>query len=146
MTQGTDSLQESVRPDPVESRIGFGFMSLLIGQTVSMIGNQFGGMALLVSLTPWLATVPLAYAIGGLMGPALQIPILTLYQDITPVDMRGRVFALRVSLSQMLSPLSFALSGVLLDALGSRLVFAGLGLVLIAASATVNALGRLRQV
>lgn len=135
-----------MRPDPVESRIGFGFMSLLIGQTVSMIGNQFGGMALLVSLTPWLATVPLAYAIGGLMGPALQIPILTLYQDITPVDMRGRVFALRVSLSQMLSPLSFALSGVLLDALGSRLVFAGLGLVLIAASATVNALGRLRQV
>jgi hypothetical protein len=51
-----------------------------------------------------------------------------------------------VSLSQVLSPLSYAISGILLDALGSRIVFAGLGLVLIAANATVHVLGRLKDV
>jgi len=119
---------------------------LRVGQML-LLGIAGSGLSfILVALLPWLGAIPLAYAVGGLMSPALQVPMQTLYQDITPVDVRGRVFALRVSLSQVLSPLSFAVSGVLLDALGSRVVFAGLGVVLLAASIAVKALGRLEDV
>lgn len=117
-----------------------------LGQTL-LLGVAGSGLSfVLVSLLPWLKAIPVAYAIGGLAGPAVQVPVHTLYQDITPDDVRGRVFALRVSLSQVLSPLSYAVSGILLDVLGSRMVFAGLGLTLIATSLTIRALGRLRDV
>jgi hypothetical protein len=106
-----------------------------------MIVLAIGGMGLsfvLSGLAPTLGLLPVTFGIGGAMGPLMQIPVNTLYQDITPPDIRGRVFALRTALSRVLSPLSFVLAGVLLDALGSRVVLAGLGLVLLLAAAVAG--------
>lgn len=114
-----------------------------------MVVVAIGGIGLsyvLASIAPTLGLVPVAFAVAGFMGPLLQIPIQTLYQDITPAEIRGRVFALRVALSQVLSPLSFALSGVLLDAFGSRVVFGGLGLILLSTSVAVSMRSEMKDV
>jgi hypothetical protein len=58
----------------------------------------------------------------------------TLYQEITPPDIRGRVFALRFTVSTFLSPVSTPLVGIGLDLLGSTAVL----LVLAAALGAVS--------
>ncbi len=99
-----------------------------------------------IALVPRLGFIPFAFALSGFAGPVLQVPIQTLYQDITPPDLRGRVFALRMSISQVLSPLSFLLSGMLLDSIGSKAVFGILGLILLVTSVGVGTSRPLRDI
>lgn len=117
-----------------------------LGRMAAIAVGGLGLSYIMNGLTPWLWLLPVSMGIAGAMGPLMQIPINTLYQDITPPDMRGRVFALRTALSQILSPVSFALAGVLLDAFGSRVVLAGLGAILCIGSAAAGTRRELRDV
>ena len=63
-----------------------------------------------------------AFALFGGSTPFIQVPMSTLYQEITPPDIRGRVFALRFTVSTFLSPVSTPLVGIGLDLLGSTAV------------------------
>lgn len=75
-----------------------------------------------------------AFALFGGSTPFIQVPMSTLYQEITPPDIRGRVFALRFTVSTFLSPVSTPLVGIGLDLLGSTAVL----LVLAAALGAVS--------
>jgi len=46
MAESPEEIHDSMNSTQAGSRIGFAFMSFLTGQTVSMIGSYFGGMAL----------------------------------------------------------------------------------------------------
>ncbi|NLA61305.1 MAG: MFS transporter, partial [Firmicutes bacterium] len=82
----------------------------------------------------------LAFALFGASTPFIQVPMSTIYQEITPQDVRGRVFALRFTVSTFLSPVSTPLVGIWLDSLGSTAVLlmlaGGLGTVSLAALST----------
>ncbi|MGE5580812.1 MAG: MFS transporter [Bacillota bacterium] len=117
-----------------------------LGRMAAIAVAGLGLSYILSGFAPWLWLIPVSMGISGAMGPLMQIPINTLYQDITPPDMRGRVFALRTALSRILSPVSFALAGVLLDTLGSRIVLALLGVILCIAALAAGARRELRDV
>ncbi len=117
-----------------------------LGPMISLAVGGLGLSYVLSGLAPALWLLPVSMGVSGMAGPLMQIPTSTLYQDITPPDMRGRVFALRSALSQILSPVSFALAGVLLDTLGSRIVLTGLGIVLCLAAVMAGTRREIRNV
>lgn len=126
----------------VASRKRWSRLGLMVSGAVAVTGLAFG----IASVTPWLSMVVVAFLLRGFAGPMLNTAVQTLYQDITPPDIRGRVFALRVSFSQLLSPISFAVSGVLLDGFGSRAVFAGLAILLLILSGILVTRKEIRDV
>ncbi len=86
-----------------------------------------------------------AFALFGGSTPFIQVPISTLYQEITPPEIRGRVFALRFTVSTFLSPVSTPLVGIGLDAMGSTAVLLVLAAVLGAVSVGALARGTVRE-
>lgn len=89
--------------------------------------------------------LPVVWSISGLMGPVLQVPISTLYQEITPSEVRGRVFSLRTALSTALAPVSALAGGFLIDLYGSRVVLLGLGVGLVMTGTCVSAFPEIRK-
>ncbi len=113
-----------------------------------MMGTGIMGIGLgymLTAATRSLANVPLTWAISGLMGPVLQVPISTLYQEMTPADIRGRVFALRGALATSLAPVSVLGGGILIDRFGSWRVLYGLGWLIMGAGLSVFMVPELRK-
>lgn len=80
--------------------------------------------------------VLVAFALFGGSTPFIQVPMSTIYQEITPPDIRGRVFALRFTVSTFLSPISTPLVGIGLDSLGSTAI-----LIMLAAALGAVSLG-----
>lgn len=81
----------------------------------------------LAGLSSNVASLVAALVLFGAAGPFIQVPVSTLYQEITPAPIRGRVFALRFTVSTVLAPISTSLVGWSLDTYGSKLVLLALG-------------------
>lgn len=82
-----------------------------------------------------LALAAVWFALSGLGNMLFFINSISLVQRLTPADLRGRVFALRMVLIQSGLMLSAALGGALADKLSIPLVFLLAGAVLVAATA-----------
>jgi DHA3 family macrolide efflux protein-like MFS transporter len=64
----------------------------------------------------WLAVAGMA--IGGVMNPLVNGPMMAILQSTVDPAMQGRVFTLTASLASAMSPLSLAVAGPIADALG----------------------------
>lgn len=123
------------------SRKRWPHLGYMIASGVMGIGLSY----ILTAVIDNVAFIPLVWAISGLMGPVLQVPVSTLYQEITPAELRGRVFSLRTALSTSLAPISALAGGFLTDRLGSAKVLGGLGGLLLIAGTSVFAVRDLRN-
>lgn len=68
-----------------------------------------------------------ALGVFGAAGPLILIPVGTLFQEVTPSEVRGRVFSLRFVASMLLAPVTAPLVGWSLDTIGSAPVLLGMG-------------------
>jgi Na+/melibiose symporter-like transporter len=93
-----------------------------------MLGDPaMGGSFALAGASRHLAGVVWAFALFGAAGPLLLIPVGALFQEITPTDIRGRVFASRFVVVTLTAPLTTPLVGWGLDRFGSMPVLLTLG-------------------
>ncbi len=106
---------------------------------------SFGVSRALTGLARTPLLVAAALAVSGFSGPMLQVAVNTLYQRVTPEEMRGRVFALRSTFAQILMPISFALVGPLVDKAGTTVGFLTIGGALILAGSAAIAVPDLRN-
>lgn len=93
-------------------------LGLTMACGVGVMGISFASMGASRSLPH----AYLTFALFGAATPFIQVPMSTLYQEITPPDLRGRVFALRFTISTFFSPISIPLVGLGLDKIGSSAV------------------------
>lgn len=93
------------------------------------------------AMVGWLALLPgvvlatVVLALAGLMGGPLNPLIMTLMQERTPDDMRGRVFGMVMALAWIAMPLGMLLAGLSLEYLGVRGTIIAVTVGTVAASA-----------
>jgi predicted MFS family arabinose efflux permease len=95
-----------------------------------------GGAVLLLGSVPHIAATTASTFLIGFAFAAIIVPAQTLIQRETPPDMLGRVGSTNASIVFLGQILGLAVSGVLAEAIGVRLVFflcAALALVLVGA-------------
>ena len=105
---------------PVVARLGKG-RTILLGFVL------YGASVLLTGLTNSLAVGAALAAVSGAANILFIIPSVTLVQQETPGDLRGRVFGLRSSLTYAAFAASNAAVGALLDRAPVGAVMVGLG-------------------
>ncbi len=95
-----------------------GFKKRILTVMLGLIGMGTG--VLMIGLATrdliWMAVVGMA--IGGIMNPLVNGPLMAILQSTVDPAMQGRVFTLTGSLSSAMSPLSLAVAGPIADALG----------------------------
>ncbi|HHX27537.1 MAG: MFS transporter [Bacillota bacterium] len=105
-------------------------LGLTMASGIGVMALSFGALGMSRSVLQAF----IAFVLFGASTPFIQVPMSTLYQEITPPDIRGRVFALRFTVSTFLAPVSTPLVGVGLDRIGSAAVLAILAATLGAVS------------
>lgn len=105
--------------------LGILLVSAMVAGSISLI---------LTSLPTKASYLPATFSLFRFAGPFGAMAVQTMYQEITPTDMRGRVFAVRSSLSSILSPIAVMGAGWAVDATGSGVVLRALGLIELAAA------------
>ncbi|HZT77943.1 MAG TPA: MFS transporter [Vicinamibacterales bacterium] len=143
-----DTLHASARAFGIVSgMVGFGmFVGTTIVRRLShRLSNDalvlsglagIGGAVLLLGAVPHLAATMASTFLIGFAFAAIIVPAQTLIQRETPPEMLGRVGSTNASIVFLGQILGLAVSGVLAEAIGVRLVFflcAGLALVLVGA-------------
>jgi MFS family permease len=104
----------------------------------------FGGALLLAGIPFWIlaATPPLAATIGALafrglaFGPVNPL-VATLYQERTPIEMRGRVFGTVAAFGAATVAVGMALSGFLVEIIGLRATLLGMAVSYLAIGASI---------
>ncbi len=114
-------------------------LMLLLGSLGMGISFALTGL----SVQPWVLFV--AFALFGATGAMIQIPISSIYQRITPSDIRGRVFAFRFAVSNLFAPLSSPFVGLGLDRYGSKSMLLILGLAMGSVALFGSLSGRLKK-
>ena len=104
-----------------------------------------GAAMVLAAVTRKAVTIPVVWTIYGFASPLLGVAVSTLYQEITPAELRGRVFSVRTTVSTALAPFSSLMIGPLLDSVGSIRTLTGLGLILLATAIWVFATREFRS-
>ena len=103
------------------------------------VGSQFGKTlgSLLLALMPAFAGAAAALGLMGLTSGSGRPLAATVRQELTPVEMRGRVFGAIMALSTGAMPAGVVLSSILLDAAGLRAVLVAYAVVSVASLAVV---------
>jgi MFS family permease len=132
---------------------GFGGGAMLGVVLYGAIGHRFSRRRITViafllgtipfgvlTLTPGLAVVIGATFLLGLVVAPLTPLVVTVIQERTPADMRGRVFGLMMSGAWVVLPLGMMAAGFLLEAVGLRatLIAVAAGLFALATSVLLN--------
>lgn len=104
-----------------------------------------GAAMVLAAATRKAVLIPIVWTIYGFASPLLGVAVSTLYQEITPAELRGRVFSIRTTVSTALAPFSSLMVGPLLDSVGSIPTLTGLGLILLATAIWIFATKEFRS-
>jgi DHA3 family macrolide efflux protein-like MFS transporter len=135
------------------------FVGFLIGAViVALLGNRLGKGRLAGTAIVGAGLASAGFALGlplgmtmliGMFGGACigisNISAMTIVQEQSTDEFRGRVYAFYDSLAQMGRPLSLVAGGVLADAFGVRLVFLLIGVLTVVAGAPILAVRTLRR-
>lgn len=92
------------------------------GRVVIVGFAGFGLALLLVAAAPTFPLLLAAVAIGGVMNVVFLVPNVTIAQEITPPELRGRVFGARASLLHLTWLPMIAAAGALADAVSVQLL------------------------
>ena len=143
-----DTLHASARSFGVVSgMVGFGMLvgTQIVRQFAKSMSNDalvlsglagIGGAVLLLGAVPHIAATTASTFLIGFAFAAIIVPAQTLIQRETPPEMLGRVGSTNASIVFLGQILGLAVSGVLAEAIGVRMVFflcAGLSLALVGA-------------
>jgi MFS family permease len=112
----------------------------LAGLSLAVWGLGLGLLAVVGDV--WQALV--LGALLGFIGGGL-VPLHAFTQSETPDEMRGRVGANLMAASLVLVPLTFLVSGYLMDAVGPRPLYLGAGLIVVACGLALLASRMVRE-
>jgi DHA3 family macrolide efflux protein-like MFS transporter len=81
--------------------------------------------ALLLGVAPyrWFWLMGIGMVVTGLMMPLINVTMVTILQITTPLEMQGRVMSVVMTLASAITPIGFILSGVLAEAITSKILF-----------------------
>ena len=100
-----------------------------------LVGFAIYGVVLIaLALAPTFEIAVVLFALGGVVNVLFYVPNVTLSQELTPPDLRARVFGARIALLNASWLPIIVLSGALADAVGVPLLIAAAGLVTLAAA------------
>jgi MFS family permease len=115
------------------------------GRTILLGFTVMGAGVVLAGLTASLPVVAGLAALIGLGNMLLLVPSITLVQRLTPPDLRGRVFAVRLMLTFGAFSLSNALAGGLADPVGVSQLMLVLGCGMLVLAGTASLFGSARE-
>jgi MFS family permease len=92
----------------------------------------YGVVLVALALAPSFEIAVLLFAVGGIVNALFYTANITLSQELTPPDLRARVFGARIALLNLTWLPVIVLSGALADAVGVSLLIALAGLVTVA--------------
>jgi MFS family permease len=89
----------------------------------------YGIVLIALALAPTFEIAVVLFALGGIVNVLFYVPNVTLSQELTPPDLRARVFGARIALLNITWLPVIILSGALADAVGVAFLIAVAGLV-----------------
>ncbi|MGE5508864.1 MAG: MFS transporter [Chitinophagales bacterium] len=137
------------------SAVGMLIGSLLVGLTVKRLGKGYmaiGGLVVaglgIVALSEatTLTAAGLALGLFGICMVFVNVPLITVIQSETPVELQGRIFSVFMSTTTAAQPLAMAVGGGLADMIGVRSIFLGVGILFILTSLGIASIRPLREV
>ncbi len=110
--------------------LGFGMLKLTGKQNAVVFHGTFfacGFLVATVAFTSWVPGIFVLFALVSVNVAIINLMAQTIVQTVVPSAMRGRVFGTMNAVTTGLMPVSYALSGLLLDAIDqdARLIFLG---------------------
>jgi MFS family permease len=95
-----------------------------------LVGFAIYGIVLLaLAFAPTFEIAVVLFGLGGIVNVLFYVPNVTISQELTPPDLRARVFGSRIALLNITWLPIIILSGALADAVGVSLLIAVAGLV-----------------
>jgi len=128
--------------------VGLSALPLRVGRGVLVIGGTLAvGLAFLAMASVLVLPVTMVgLLVVGLALNVVNISLISLYQQIIPDALRGKVFGLITALSLSLQPIAYGVMGALIDLLSPRAIFLACGLVIAANGLVLLRLRELRKV
>jgi len=144
---GLGLLMSSYALGMLAGAVGLSALPLRLPRGVAVIGGTFGvGLAFLAMAS--VLVLPVTMIGLFLVGVALNvvnINLISLYQQLIPDALRGKVFGLLTALSLSLQPIAYGVMGALVDLLPSQGIFLASGLVIATNGLTLLRLPELRR-
>lgn len=103
---------------------GQGLMAMLLG--LGALPSFYGSVAFNTLLYSMFA----AMLIVGILNTLVNVPLQVMLQETVPDNYRGRVYGLLDSMVQILTPISLASSGILVDNLSITAISLGIGAII----------------
>jgi len=94
----------------------------------------YGVVLIALAFAPTFEVAVILFALGGIVNVLFYVPNVTISQELTPPDLRARVFGARIALLNLTWLPIIVLSGALADAVGVALLIAAAGVVTFAAA------------
>ena len=94
----------------------------------------YGVVLIALAFAPTFETAVALFALGGIVNVLFYVPNVTISQELTPPDLRARVFGARIALLNLTWLPIVILSGALADAVGVALLIAVAGLTTLVAA------------
>jgi DHA3 family macrolide efflux protein-like MFS transporter len=104
------------------------------GRLLLMGFGIYGLLLVALALAPTFELAATLFTITGVVNVVFYVPNVTLSQELTPPELRARVFGARIALLNLSWLPIIILSGALADAVGVSLLIAAAGLVTLAAA------------
>jgi MFS family permease len=89
----------------------------------------YGAILIGLAFAPTFEVAVVLFALGGIVNVLFYVPNVTISQELTPIDLRARVFGARIALLNLSWLPVIVLSGALADAVGVSLLIAIAGAV-----------------
>ena len=89
----------------------------------------YGVVLIALAFAPTFEVAVILFALGGIVNVLFYVPNVTISQELTPPDLRARVFGARIALLNITWLPIIILSGALADAVGVSALIAAAGLV-----------------
>jgi MFS family permease len=139
---GLGLLMSSYALGMLAGAVGLSVFRLPLPRGVAVIGGTFAvGLAFLAMASVLVLPVTMiGLLLVGLSLNVVNINLISLYQELIPDALRGKVFGLLTALSLSLQPIAYGAMGALVDLLPPQGIFLASGLVIAA-----NGLALLRQ-
>ena len=125
----------------VAVRVGVGAVDVAAGVAVNVTVGVAVGVTVAVAVS---VGVPVVVSVGVALN-VVNINLISLYQQLIPDALRGKVFGLLTALSLSLQPIAYGVMGALVDLLPSQGIFLASGLVIAANGLTLLRLPELRR-
>jgi MFS family permease len=118
-----------------------------VGLLLIVVILAAGALLVGMSFVSVLAVAMVIYAVVGAVTGSVEVPLMTLIQRSTPDEMRGRIMSLLMVINTAATPLSLAVSGVVIQQIGVAPMYRVVGalFVLTAALSVLSPLARVRS-